>query len=186
MKTLKTERLVLRDWRETDLEDFYEYAKNPNVGPNAGWRPHNDKAESLKILKEFIKNDDVWAVTEKPTGKAIGSLGLHKDGKRENDKARMIGYVLSEPYWGKGLMTEAVKRVLAYSFEELGLEIVTIFHFSFNQRSKRVIEKCGFNYEGTLRMAVRLFDGRVCDDVCYSITKDEYFSANTPAVSKKN
>lgn len=110
----------------------------------------------------------------KENNKVIGSLGLHNDQKRAVSNVKMIGYVLSEDYWGRGLMTEAVKRVLEYAFEEVKLDLVSIFHFSFNNRSKRVIEKCRFRYEGTLRNAVELFDGTICDDVCYSISKDEY------------
>ena len=66
----------------------------------------------------------------------------------------MIGYVLSEDYWGKGII-EAVKAVLAYAFTELNLDLVTVHHFAYNEKSRRVIEKCGFHYEGTLRHCTR-------------------------------
>jgi putative acetyltransferase len=88
----------------------------------------------------------------------------------------MIGYVLAEPYWGRGYMTEAVERVLAHCFSELGLDLVSVYHFPFNNRSRRVIEKAGFVYEGTLRKASTIYDGSVYDDVCYSMTRDEYES----------
>lgn len=175
MKILETNRLILRPWKMTDLEDFYEYAKNPSVGPNAGWKPHTDKDMSGKVLKSFIEKEEVLAIVYKENNKVIGSVGNHSDGKRDFDGARMIGYVLSEDYWGKGFMSEAVKRVITYLFEEENYELLSCYHYSFNNRSKRVIEKCGFKYEGTFRMASKRYDGRVCDDVCYSITKDEYY-----------
>lgn len=103
MQTLETERLILRSWTEDDLDDFYAYAKNPNVGPHAGWAPHTDKTISHVILQSFIKKDDVWAIVEKACGRAIGSLGLHADSKRSNGRARMIGYVLREESWGNGI-----------------------------------------------------------------------------------
>jgi [ribosomal protein S5]-alanine N-acetyltransferase len=176
MKILETERMILRPWEIDDLDDLYEYAKSSNIGPDAGWEPHKDKEVSLKILQSFIEKDEVRAIVYKENNKVIGSLGVHCDEKRKGVKAKMIGYVLSEDYWGKGLMSEAVKEVIRYLFEEEKYDIVSCYHYPFNIRSKRVIEKCGFNYEGTLRLASEIYDGRVYDDVCYSIVKEEYFA----------
>ena len=79
MKTLETERLTLRSWQLEDLEDFYEYAKHPNVGSLAGWEPHSSKDVSLGILKSFIEKEEVWAIVFKENDKIIGSLGIHPD-----------------------------------------------------------------------------------------------------------
>lgn len=175
MKTLTTERLILRGFREEDLDDFYGYAKNPNIGPNAGWKPHESKEESLEILRHFIEKKEVWAIVDKDTDKVIGSIGLHNDERRNNSKVKMLGYVLDEAYWGKGLMTEAAKRVIKYAFEDLDLDLVSVYHFPFNIGSKRVIQKCGFHYEGTLRLASTIYDGSIYDNACYSLTKEEYW-----------
>ena len=118
MRILTTERLILRRFKHEDLDDFYGYAKNPNVGPSAGWKPHESRWESLEILKSFIKNKEVWAIVHKETGKVIGSIGLHNDERRNNSRVK-IWVTLDEAYWGKGLMTEAAKRVIRYAFEEL-------------------------------------------------------------------
>lgn len=176
MKTIETERMILRTWRLEDFGDFYEYASNPIIGPSAGWKPHTDRVESLSILISFIEGEEVFAIEDKISGKAIGSIGLHPDRKRNNPEARMIGYVLSEPYWGKGLASEAVKAVLDYAFNDQNLKIVSVYHFPFNQKSKRVIEKAGFSFEGILREATVLPNGEIVDDVCYSITKEEFDS----------
>lgn len=175
MNTLVTDRLILRKFCEDDLEDFYEYAKNPNVGPNAGWKPHEKIEDTVAILKRFIEQDEVWAIVDKGTGKVIGSMGLHTDKKRDNDKVKMLGYVLSEDYWGRGLTTEAAEEVIRYAFEELKLDLISIYHYPVNTRSKRVIEKCGFKYEGTLRLSSTIYNDSVYDDVCYSMTRQEYF-----------
>jgi [ribosomal protein S5]-alanine N-acetyltransferase len=175
MKVLETDRIILRPWEIKDLDDFYEYAKNPNVGPNAGWESHQDKDVSLKILKSFIEKDEVRAFVYKENNKVIGSIGVHQDIKREGVNGKMIGYVLSETYWGKGLMSEAIKEVIRYLFEEEELDIISCYHFPFNTRSKGVIQKCGFKYEGTLRLASKIYNGNIFDDVCYSITKEDYF-----------
>ena len=87
----------------------------------------------------------------------------------------MLGYVLSPDYWGRGLMTEAARRMVSCAFEELGAALLTIQHFPFNSRSKRVIEKCGFTYEGRLRRCFLRYDGEWLDECCYSMTRDEYF-----------
>lgn len=175
MRALETERLILRKWKISDLEDLYEYAKNPNVGPNAGWKPHESKEESKTILDLLINNDDIWAITYKSNHKVIGSISLYNDPKREYKNVKMIGYAISENYWGQGLVPEAVMEVLRYTFEELGLNLISIYHYPFNFRSRRVIEKCGFHYEGIIRMGSHIYNGLIYDDVCYSMTDDEWF-----------
>ena len=175
MMVLETERLRLRGWTLEDLDDFYEYAKRLDVGPDAGWKPHACKEESEKILRSFIENDDIWAIELKENSKVIGSVGLHKDTSRSGINSKMLGYVLSKVYWGQGIMPEAVKAVIKYAFEEERLELISVQHFRFNSKSKRVIEKCGFKYEGTLRKGRKLFNGKVVDLVCYSMLKEEYF-----------
>lgn len=174
MKTLETERLIMRPFEETDLEDLYQYAKNPNIGPNAGWQPHQNKEQTRGILNMFMQDNDVWALVYKGNNELIGSVGLHNDRLRSTDDIKMLGYVLSEAYWGRGLVTEASKAALAYAFEELKVNLVSVHHYPFNHQSKRVIEKCGFIYEGTLRHATKLYDGSIYDLMCYSMTKEEW------------
>ena len=86
-----------------------------------------------------------------------------------------MGYVLARDFWGRGLMTEAAGAALRYGFEQMHLGVVSICHFDFNARSRRVIEKLGFTYEGTLRRAHVREDGRVCDELCYSMTREEFY-----------
>ena len=174
MVTIISERLKLRRFKFSDLNDFYDYAKNPNVGPNAGWECHKSKNESIIHIDNFIKNKEVWAIELKENSKVIGSIGIHKDVKRENPKSRMIGYALNEEYWGKGYATEALKLIIEYSFNVLNLDIVSAYHYSFNLRSKRVIEKCGFKFEGKLRASSITTNGDIYEDMCYSMLKSEY------------
>lgn len=174
MKTLETERLILRAFDVADTEDVFAYARNPQVGPAAGWPPHASMEESGRIVRMFIQADDVWALVDKQSGRVIGSLGLQRDSKRNHDRCRVVGYAISQDYWGKGLVPEAVMAVLAHAFSDLHLEIVSVIHFPFNTQSKRVIEKCGFQYEGILRKATRVFSGEIYDDVCYSITREDW------------
>ncbi|MDL2289358.1 GNAT family N-acetyltransferase [Clostridia bacterium OttesenSCG-928-F22] len=172
---IQTERLLLRPMQAGDAQDFYEYAKNPNVGPNAGWKPHESIEETKGLLEElFIGSRSSWGITLKENRKLIGSIGLVDDAKRMNKGCRMLGYSIGEHHWGRGITTEAARAVIRYGFEQMGLSIISVYVYPFNERSKRVIEKCGFQYEGRLRAAEEIYSGNIYDNICYSITLDEY------------
>lgn len=155
---LTTDRLTLRPWRESDLEDFYAYARVDGVGQMAGWVPHRSIAESRTILSHFIQGRHVFALEHR--GKVIGSLGVEEYSEEnypelESLQGREIGYVLSRDYWGQGLMPEAVRTVTAYLFETVGLDFIIVGHFQQNSQSRRVIEKCGFRYIKTTKFETR-------------------------------
>lgn len=171
---LDTERLTLRSWKKTDADDLFDYARNPNIGPSAGWKPHENVAESKKIISEVFFQNTVWAVVWKENGKVIGSIGFQEDKFRPGIHSMELGYSLSENFWGQGIMTEAAMEVLDYGFEYMRLSIISITTGEENDRSRRVIEKCGFSYEGTLRKAYKVYDGSVRDIRCYSMLRDEY------------
>lgn len=147
---IETDRLVLRPWREEDLEDLYEYAHVDGVGEMAGWKHHGSVAESAAILKRFIDHKKTFALELKENSKVIGSLGLEEvdepDASLDPLLGREIGYVLSKDYWGRGLMPEAVRAVIDYCFQVLHFDFLTCGHFAWNSQSGRVIEKCGFTY----------------------------------------
>ena len=147
MKTLETKRMILRPLAFSDLHAFNAYAKKPNIGPMAGWKPHKDLDESRHILNIMIQEKEVWAITIKPNDTVVGTIGLHK---RSLEHALLnkkeIGYVLDDTLWGQGLMVEAVQAVLAYAFKTLKLSKVTCGHRQDNPQSKRVIEKTGFTF----------------------------------------
>lgn len=176
METIETERLILRGWCLADAEALYDYAKNPNVGPPAGWKPHESVEESRDILENlFLKKYEIWAIVQKDTGKVVGSIGFEEDVKRPGiTTCKELGYAMAEECWGKGLMTEAAKATICYGFEEMGLSMISIGRGPANHRSGRVIEKCGFVEEGTLRQAYCIYDGTLRDTRCYSMTKDEF------------
>ena len=174
MTTLTTERLVLRGFESSDAVDVYAYAHNPHVGPRAGWRPCATVEECRAMVAHLMRQGEVWAIVSKQTGRVIGSVGLHMDARRNVEGARELGYALREDAWGNGYATEACEAALRYAFTELCLRLVSVCHLPDNQRSRRVIKKLGFQYEGTLRQATTLPDGELADDVCYSLTAEEY------------
>ncbi len=146
---IETARLILRPWRESDLEELFAYASVPGVGEMAGWAHHETLEESKVILNMFLRGNKTLALELKETGRVIGSLGLEEldpDPVGPGKLGREIGYVLGKPYWGRGLMPEAVKAVIDYCFGVLHYDYLTCGHFLQNSQSRRVIEKCGFHY----------------------------------------
>lgn len=176
MEALTTARLRLTAWTLTDedIDGLYAYAKNPNVGPNAGWKPHESREESAKIIKTLFMPHTVWAIRLKETGEIIGSIGLEPDRRREEVNSRELGYSLAEKAWGHGYMTEAAQAVIDYAFVTYGLAILAICTGPENRRSQRVIEKCGFVYEGRQRMGYHIFDGSDRDNLMFSMTRAEW------------
>lgn len=173
MKSIETERLILRPITEDDAEAIYEYSQNENVGFNAGWKPHESIEETREIMNLiFLNKESVFGIELKETGKLFGSIGIIPDPKRENSKARMLGYAIGEKYWGNGYATEAVRAVLRFGFEEQKLRLISAYCYPFNERSKNVLKKCGFHYEGRLCLAEERFDGSVVDNECYAILAD--------------
>ena len=148
---IKTKRLILRAWRETDLADLYAYASVPGVGEMAGWKYHRSTEVSQMVLQSFIDDKDVFAIVHQRDSKVIGSLGLHYSWANEEDeykslKAKEIGYILSKDYWGQGITAEAVRAVIEYCSANFDIEAFTCRHFSDNIQSRRVIEKSGFTF----------------------------------------
>lgn len=146
---ITTERLKLQPFKLEDLDDFYAYASVDGVGQWAGWLPHKDKEETLRILNRFIKNKKTFAIVYE--NKVIGSLGIERYDEKElpefkNKMGREIGYVLAKDHWGKGLMSEAVKAVVDWLFQQKNLDFIVCGNFIENHRSQRVWEKCGFTF----------------------------------------
>lgn len=132
METLITNRLILREWKENDSTDLYEYAKSELVGPNAGWSPHKNEEESKGIIRMFLENNETYAIVLKSENKVIGGIGLHNRKPDDNLsllKQKEIGYVLNPKYWGKGVIPEAVNFLIKYGFNELDLDFNLVWSF---------------------------------------------------------
>ncbi len=141
--TLQTERLILRPFVLEDLADFFAYASVPGVGEQAGWVHHKTLEESRSILEKFIENKDNLALVDRASNRVIGSLGMHR---KDSEIYPSLGYVLSQSYWGRGLMTEAMRAILDTLFTVKHWEGIAISHFIENIPSQRIIEKCGFRF----------------------------------------
>lgn len=150
MTTLETERLVLRPWEEGDAEELYRYAKDPAVGPIAGWPPHASIENSREIIRDVLAAPETYAVVLKETGKPIGCVGLFRDEDGNmvlaDDEAE-LGYWLGVPYWGRGIIPEASKELIRHGFEDMGLSCIWCGNFEGNANSQRVQEKLGFVFD---------------------------------------
>ena len=146
---LKTERLILRPWEDEDAEELYRYAKDPDIGPIAGWPPHTSVENSLEIIRGVLSQPETYAVVLRETKKPVGSAGImfgaSGSAPMEEDEAE-IGYWIGKPFWGQGLIPEAVRELQRRCFEKLGCKGVWCGYYDENVKSKRVQEKCGFVY----------------------------------------
>lgn len=151
---LTTERLILRPWREEDAPSLYQYAKHPDVGPIAGWPVHTSVEHSRDIIQTVLSAKDTYAVVLKQTGEPVGSIGLMRQGASNlvlDANEAEIGYWIGVPFWGQGLIPEAVRKLMRYSFQDLKLDRLWCAYFDGNEKSRRVQEKCGFRYHHTNR-----------------------------------
>ena len=155
MSVLETDRLILRPWREEDAADLYHYAKDPRVGPPAGWAVHKDEADSLHILRTVLMNDEkaanevTWAVTLKGSDEPVGSIGVFPSEVSLGEGEPEIGYWIGVPFWGNGYIPEAIRALQRHAFEDLGCTALWCGYYDGNEKSRRCQEKCGFTYHHT-------------------------------------
>ena len=147
---LMTRRLVLRRWNQKDAEDLYRYACDPDVGPIAGWPPHKNPDESRAVIRDVLNGREAYAICLKEDGRAIGAIELklngHTDLTDRDDECEM-GYWLGKPFWGRGIVPEAVTEMLRRAFEDIGMQKVWVGYYEGNSKSKRVQEKCRFRFQ---------------------------------------
>lgn len=152
MKTLQTERLLLRRWTESDAENLFLYASDPDVGPICGWPPHQSAEESRFVIQNVFTGPECYAVCLKEDKKAIGCIELKLKGRTDmtdRDDECELGYWLGKPFWGQGIMPEAAREIIRHGFEDLGMKKIWCGYYDGNHKSRRCQEKCGFIYQWT-------------------------------------
>lgn len=147
----KTENLTLRPWRDSDAECLYHFAKNPNIGPIAGWPPHESVEDSLNIIKTVFSKRETYAIVRYDI--PIGCVGLlfHPDTNHWwGDGSAELGYWVAEEFWGNEYAVEASEVLVKRAFDELGVKQIYASYRVENSQSKRVLEKLGFKYYSEL------------------------------------
>ncbi len=173
---LETNRLILRPFKITDAQAVFEnYASSDTVTKYMTWQTHSDINATEYYLRGLIesykggKTFD-WAIELKNENKVIGSIGAKK--LDENVSKIEVGYCIGEKWWNQGIATEALKEIIRFLFEEVGLNRIEAYHDVRNLASGRVMQKCGMKCEGILRQFYP-FNGGVSDVYIYSILKDD-------------
>lgn len=163
---LRTNRLFLRRFNKDDIDDFFEYAQMPEIGPNCGWKPIVEKSKAIERLNQMINSDEYYAIVLKEENKVIGSISLSNLDMRRypnikvEDNSKELGFALSVKYWKNGYMQEIIKAFLDYAFNKLGIDVIYAITSEDNVRSARLQEKCGFTYVGKIP-EVKWVDGMI-------------------------
>ena len=173
---LETERLILRKFTYDDLNDISEYASNPEITKYVQWEAHRSKTETLEFLnivvEMYIKHRPApWGIELKEEKKIIGTIGFTKF--FPEDFGCEIGYTLSQSYWNRGIMTEALKKVLAYGFEVLDLNYIIAHCIVENEQSAKVLLKSGMNFVKTVRGDL-MIKGNMVDIKLFSLSQKEF------------
>lgn len=177
--TLQTDRLTLRRMKPSDAKDMYEYAKRSDVTEYLLWEPHvclEQTQDYLHFLQTRYRTGDFydWAVIDKAQNKMIGTCGF-ANLDFPNNKAE-IGYVLNPAFWGQGIAAEAVRVVMEFAFMELNVHRVEARYIAGNERSRRVMEKCGMKFEGIAKSSMYI-KGQYRDIGTCAIVFDDYIKS---------
>jgi len=164
----------LRAWQESDAKSLAHFANNQKIANNLTNKfPH---PYSLENAKAFIQ----MAMSYKPTqiftididGIAVGGIGVH-DHDDVYVKNMELGYWLAEPYWGNGIITEAIRQIVSYAFETFDITRIYARPYGPNQASQRVLEKAGFTLEARLEKTF-FKNGDFLDELIYAVRRESH------------
>ena len=175
LPTLETDRLILRPLRMSDAKDLFAYAHDPLVSRHVLWDTHESVWDSRQFLRGAIRQyrrgePGSFAITLRESGRMIGTIGFMW--VNVDYKSAEVGYSLSREYWNRGIMSEALRRVVAFGFEELRLNRIEAQHEVDNPASGRVMAHAGMQYEGRLRQRIKN-KGRFVDVALYAILRGD-------------
>jgi len=160
---MQTDRITLRPWLDSDARALFKYASHPEVGPRAGWPPHKSEKESLDIIRSVFNNPTTWAIVLNETNEAIGAMGYGPSCECNLPSLPdepTVGYWVAQPYWNKGICTEALTLMLEHIRNTTNIKSLISGHFVDNPSSGRVMEKCGFSATGEECFDNKLFTGQ--------------------------
>ena len=177
-KYIETKRLILRPFKAEDAPAMYKnWASDEEVTRFLMWPAHTELAVSEYVLQEWIQNYSQkdyyqWAIVFKEfSDEPIGSISVVK-AIDETIRAAHIGYCIGKPWWHKGITSEALKTIMDYLFDEIGVNRIEARHDPRNPNSGEVMKKCGLKFEGTLRQSDWNNQG-VCDANYYALLASE-------------
>ena len=178
---IETERLILREVKEIDTETLFNDMNNIKISSCLLEVPHPFKMSAAKTWvkhcirtsKKKLRTDYIFAITLKGEDNMIGEVILSETDFYQ--KKSELAFWLSESHWKKGIITEAVKAVIDFAFNDLKINRIEISVFAKNEASNNLTKKLGFKYEGTKRQAsIPESTGEIHDDHFYSLLRSEY------------
>ena len=179
MPVLETSRLVLRGIEKEYAEAMFAgWCADPRVAIYTAWEVHADIDETRGVIEQWLRlydeNDGyfLWAITVKETGEMIGTIDVCQNSFAPGTCE--FGYALARKFWNGGIATEATRAVIEHMFARVGSLCVRAKHDSRNPASGRVMQKCGMSLDGTMRRIMPGKDGRLADEVLYSILPEEW------------
>ena len=174
--TLETERLFLRKFTISDIEDMYnKWAKDDEIAMFMRWDAHKSIDETRECVEKLVNSYNNirtyrWAIVLKVENKAVGSIGFHISD--DYDMCADVSYSLGRAYWNKGIISEALREILHFGLIDVGLNRIEAFHAISNPASGKVMKKCGMRYEGMARQKYKSHIGfEDCD--MYAILKED-------------
>lgn len=176
MPTLETDRLILRRINMKDAQDIFEYSRDAEVARHVLWAAQKDISEAKDYCRFMMKRyrqdlPSSWGIVDKSSRRLVGTIG-YMDYREEHGSVE-VGYSLAKWMWNGGYMTEALRRVIEYTFEAMDINRIEAQHELDNPSSGRVMEKCGMKKEGVLRQ--RLYNkGKYVDVALYAILQPDY------------
>lgn len=144
---MESARIILRRWTLDDADALFRSASDPEVGPRAGWKPHDSVEESREVIAKVFDNPTTWAIVLKSSGLPIGAIGYGPScdsGLPSLPGEPTVGYWIARPYWGQGICTEALRLMIDHVARTTDIRSMVSGHFVDNPASGRVMEKCGF------------------------------------------
>lgn len=173
---IETNRLLIRLFENDDADDYFEFAKDPRVGLNAGWQPYKTKKEAIKSIKLLKKNKNIYAIVLKSENKVIGKIGLYDNlpvSDFFNLKQKSLGFCINPNYWNKGYAKEAANAFTNQVLKNSNIDVLWCYCFSYNTMSEKVIKSLNFNYYNEIIYDAVDIGKKALSKVFY-ITKDEY------------
>jgi [ribosomal protein S5]-alanine N-acetyltransferase len=177
-KELETNRLMLRRFDLSDAEAIFKnWANDFEVTKYLMWPPHKDISVSESVLKEWVsqyKDDKFyqWAIVLKSNGnEPIGCISIVR--MDENIKMIHVGYCIGKKWWHQGITSEALSALIRFFFKEVKVNRIESRYDPRNPNSGKVMEKCGLNYEGTIKQGDWNNQG-ICDYSMYGLVSEDY------------
>lgn len=159
----------LRPWRLDDIDSLVENANDPDIAKNLtdGFPYPYTREHGLRFIENASRDRPIKVFAIEVNGKAVGGIGIHpqQDIMKKNAE---LGYWLGKKYWGKGIVTAAVKEIVKYGFDTFPITRIYARPFGTNNSSQRVLEKAGFTLEAHIKNNIYK-NGEFLDEMIYAV-----------------